>query len=78
MAIAAQETREDKVKWLMRPLNCAYTTATSFAIIAGLAWHDGKADPESLALIAVSGLLITSGLLIWGIRRLTQVTRGRY
>lgn len=75
MSMAETMTREDKEKWLLRPLQWAWQTCIAAVIFIALIGHDGKADAQSLLVIASAALAVVTCLLLWGIMRITAVVK---
>lgn len=79
MAVVAQSaTRQEKEKWLTRPLDWAGHCGMYGSIFAGLGWFNGDIDLSIVAGIALGTILVMIGLLMWGIRRVHNAARGRY
>lgn len=76
MTVAMQETREDKLKWLLRPVEWASGLSFFGAVFGLVYWLDGlyRADQIVLALCAVLG--VNFALLLWAINRMTRAARG--
>lgn len=76
--VAAHTTRDEKEKWLMRPLSWAIHVVFFSFIFGAFFWVEGKVDNSMLA----AGFLITNGiaavLLFWAVRRILNAARGRY
>lgn len=77
MAIAAHDTREDKLKWLMRPVEWASSVAFFSAVFGLVYWYFEEMDANHLVLALCAALAVTSGLLIWAVARLTNAARWR-
>lgn len=76
-AIAANASFRNKEKRFLLPL----TMASNVAFFCGLfgfvyAWF-GIADARVLAYGLIAAMLVTFGLLTWGLARLQNVIRGR-
>lgn len=77
MAIAAHDTREDKLKWLLRPVEWASSVAFFSAVFGLVYWYFEEMDVNHLVLALCAALAVTSGLLIWAVARLTNAARWR-
>jgi hypothetical protein len=78
MSVSAVETREEKLNWLLRPLNWASTVCFYGAAMSGLMWFDGNVSTETIAIVATTALFVTLGLLLWSAVRTTRAARGQY
>jgi hypothetical protein len=78
MTDLAAETREDRLKWLLRPLNWASTVCCYGALMSGMMWFDSNVSVETIAIVATGALFITFGLLFWVTVRTTRSARGQY
>jgi hypothetical protein len=78
MAIAAHETREDKLKWLMRPFNWASDLGLVLLVTCGGALYNSDTiSPSHLCLVLLIGIGVIMGLLTFGIARMSNAARGR-
>lgn len=77
MTIAATATREDKEKWLLRPFEWAWRISFGVTFFGVLFFFEGKVPLSQLSGILLTALAMVSVLLIFGIRRLMNATRGR-
>jgi hypothetical protein len=75
--IAARATRDEKEKWLLRPINWAGETALIVSALCFFMMFDRHVSWPAIAISAIGGLLVVSGLTLWGIRRIMNATRGR-
>lgn len=75
--VAAYATRDDKEKWLMRPLNWAMHVVLFSFIFGAFFWFEGKIDSSALAIGLVVSMGVASGLLFWAVRRILNAARGR-
>lgn len=78
MAVTARHAREDKLKWLLRPFEWALSVCVYPALLVGMMWFDGKLPWRDAAVILFAALVIAAGLVLWGIRRMTNAARGRW
>jgi hypothetical protein len=77
MSIAAFETREEKGKRLVRPVNWA-SNVVFFSFVFGAVYYwFGLTDERTLIIGLVTALGIASVLLIWGYARIMNAARGR-
>ena len=77
MAIAATATREDKQKWLLRPFDWAWRLSFGVSFFGLFFFFEGKVPLGQLSGILLTALVIISCLLMWGVRRFLNATRGR-
>ncbi len=71
MAIAAHETREDKLKWLQRPFDWALNVCW-FSFALGLALYlEGRTPLEYICVALIAALGIACGLAFWGLHRMS-------
>jgi len=75
MAVAALETREDKLKWLMRPVNWASSLSFISAFFGGVHWYYGFFDANEIVVALCVALGVNSALLFWAIARMTTAAR---
>lgn len=76
--VSSTATREEKEKWLFRPLNWAYDVAVSGVIVGGLPFAFGDANSKVAAVILIACLVAVSGLILWGISRISKAARNQY
>jgi len=79
MAVAAHDTREEKFKWLMRPI----LWALNLCLLAALFGFSLATDPAYISATYVAGGLIAAllgaaGLLAWGVVRMRATFEGRF
>lgn len=77
MSIAAFETREEKEKRLLRPLDWACSVVFFSFVFGALFWFEGKIDRTVLAGFLVIGMGAASALLLWAKIRILNAARGR-
>lgn len=82
MSVSAVDEREEKLKWLTRPLNWAGHVAM-FALLLFLMpvlFEDGFMDQNAtiIAYGTLAALAIVFALLYWGMIRVMRVARGQY
>lgn len=77
MSIAATDTREDKMKWLVRPLDLALRVCCYMAVFGFTFWWQGQLPAEQLCVVLLTALAISGVLLAWGLRRVVNVAQGR-
>lgn len=78
MAVAAHDTREEKFKWLMRPV----LWALNLCLLAALFGFSLATDPTFIPTTYVAGGLIAAllgvaGFLTWGVVRMRATFEGR-
>lgn len=76
MTIAAHETREDKLKWLLRPVEWALGVSFSSACFGFVYWHFGIYDLDVIAPALCAALVANTALLFWAVSRMTTAARG--
>lgn len=77
MSVSAVETRETKLKWLLRPLEWAGHVCWFGAILSAFMWFDRTITAETIAVIATATLFITFGLIFWSSIRIARAARGQ-
>lgn len=77
MAIAGHETREEKLRWLVRPVAWASNVAFFSAVFGFVYWYFDEVDANHLILALCACLGVTAGLLIWAVARMTNASRHR-
>lgn len=78
MSVSAVETRETKLKWLLRPLDWAGLVCAWGALVSAFMWFDSDVSAETIAIVATAALFVTLGLLVWAGVRTTKAARGQY
>lgn len=75
MSVSALDTREDKLKWLLRPAQWASSLSFFGAIFGFVYWYYGVYSAETV-VIALSGALgVNAALLIWTVGRISNIVR---
>ena len=77
MAVAALETREDKLKWLMRPFHWAANACLYMVVVSFGLWYDDASSGKALFPLLGAGFVVILGLLIWGLARMSNAANGR-
>lgn len=77
MAIAAHETREEKLKWLLQPVEWASNVAFFGAVFGFVFWYFEIYGATTLIVALVAMLALIAGLLIWASARISNAARGR-
>lgn len=77
MSIATTATREDKEKWLLRPVDWAWSLSCYAAFFGIFFYFEGVMPIEELCVLLLVAITMIAGMLLWGIRRLMNVARGR-
>jgi hypothetical protein len=77
MSIAAHETREEKGKWLVRPVNWASNVVFFSFVFGAIYYWFGLLEDQTLIISLVVAMGIASVLLIWAYARITNAARGR-
>lgn len=78
MSTIAIETRQQKEKWLLRPVAIAGSIAWFAGIFGFVYYYFGIYSHETLILMLIAALAVNAGLLIWGVARIQNAIRGRY
>lgn len=81
MSSVSWEDREEKIKWLIKPLNWALAVSTYTAVLLVALWVNTKSlDIVTNIIIAtaLATLVVTDGLLYWALYRIAGAARGRY
>jgi hypothetical protein len=73
--IAATATREEKQKWLMRPIEWASSVAWFSSTFGVVYYSFGLASDRLIIFALIAALVANSALLIWGISRMHRATR---
>ena len=76
-AIGANATREDRLKWLTRPVTIAYGWTFFGGFMGGMMWLNGI-ETEYVLIIAIGAHIGATGLLLWGLKRITNVSQGQF
>jgi hypothetical protein len=77
MSIAAHETREDREKWLLRPLNYASNVAFFSFVFGNVYYWFGLVEDRTLIIGLAVAFGVASGFLFWAVQRITNAARGR-
>ncbi len=75
MSVAVHGTREEKLKWLLRPVQWASTLSFFSAIFGFVYWHYGFYEANSLAFGLCAILAVNAALLSWALARVNNVAR---
>lgn len=78
MSVSAIETRETKLKRLLRPLDSAGQVCLFGTLMTGFMWFDGDVSAETIAIVATATLFVTFALIFWSSVRITRAARGQY
>jgi hypothetical protein len=76
--MTSRDAREDRLKWLLRPFNWALGVCIYPVILIGMMWFDSKMPSYEATVILLATLATAAGLILWGIRRVMDATRGRW
>ncbi len=77
--ITATASHQEKKNWLIWPLEWALNVVLYSAVLLAGIWLDPTARHWALgftAVVALISLTTVSGLLIWGLARLSNVAKG--
>lgn len=75
MSVAAVDEKERKLKWLLRPVEWAGHVATIGGLTCLVMLTDDAIEWSMIAILASGSLVACSVLLVWGVRRITDVAR---
>lgn len=78
MSVSALDTREDKLKWLLRPAEWASTLSFFGAIFGFVFWYFGIYSAETLVIALCAALCANAVLLIWAVGRVSNVVRRNF
>jgi hypothetical protein len=78
MTMAALRTRDDKLKWLLRPFDWAFDIAFFGCFFGAVYCYFGLASPTVLQWTLIGALGVIGPLLLWGTARLSNAARGRF
>jgi hypothetical protein len=78
MSVAEIDTREGKLKWLLRPAQLASSLSFFAAIFGFVYWHFGIYSAETVAVALIAAMAVNAVLLIWAVGRISNVVRGRF
>lgn len=78
MSTIALDTRQQKEKWLLRPISWAGHLAWVFAVFGFVYYYFEIYGHETVVPMLIGALAATSVLLIWGLARIQNAIRGRY
>ena len=73
---AAPVSKEDKITWLMRPLNWAYSLSIIAGVLGLILTLQSEFDARVIAMWLSGALLVIFCLLLWAIGRLAKAVRG--
>jgi hypothetical protein len=76
MAIAATATRQEKEKWLTRPIDWAWNSSFFGGCMGLLMWLNGV-ETGYVLTIAIGSNICAAVLLGWAVKRITNAARGR-
>lgn len=77
MAVTTQDTRNEKLEWLMRPINWACEVAMIAGGITALMWYNGDVSLETILIFAIPALFISAGLSYWAMWRIRRAANRR-
>jgi len=75
MSTVAHGTREEKLRWLLRPVEWASTLSFLGATFGSVYWYFEIYSVEAVALILCVALAANAALLIWAIGRISGVAK---
>lgn len=78
MSVSALDTREDKLKWLLRPTQWASSLSFFGAIFGFVFWHYGIYSAETLVIALGAALGVNAVLLFWAVARVSNVVRRNF
>lgn len=77
MAVTTQDKRDEKLEWLTRPIDWAYTVSACVGGVCILGWYNGDLSTQSMLYLAVPALFISAGLSYWAMWRIRRVANRR-
>jgi hypothetical protein len=77
MSTAAHGTREEKLRWLLRPVEWASTLSFFTATFGFVYWYFEIYSAGTVALVLSAALTANAVLLIWACARIMNAARGR-
>lgn len=75
MSVAVHDTREDKLKWLLRPIQWASSLSFFSAVFGLVYWYYGFYDANWITVGLCAVLAVNAVLLLWGTARLSNLVR---
>lgn len=75
MTVAVQETREDKLRWLLQPFWWAVYCGSVCTAPTLYCWHQGSQSAQVTALSLLMALALSVGCTGWGIWRMTRAAK---
>jgi hypothetical protein len=75
MSVDVKGTREEKLKWLLRPVEWASTLSFFSATFGFVYWYYGIYSSEVLVVALSVALAVNTALLIWAVGRISNVVR---
>lgn len=82
MSVSAVDEREEKLKWLVRPINWASHVAMFALLVFAMPvlFEPGflERNVSMIAYGAITAIAVIFALLFWGMIRVMRVARGQY
>jgi hypothetical protein len=75
MSIAENATREDKMTWLLRPIEWSSHVAFFGTIFGFVLWYFGVYDADWIVVALCVAMGVNFGLVTWGVSRLSRAAR---
>ena len=75
MSAAAHGVREEKLKWLLRPVEWASTLSFLGAASGFVYWYYGIYSAETVVIALCVALGVNAALLLWAVARVTNIVR---
>lgn len=78
MSTAAHGSREEKLKWLLRPVEWASTLSFFGAVFGFVYWYFEIYSAQTVAVLLAAALAANAVLLMWAIARISNLVRRYY
>lgn len=78
MSMVDYGERQTRLDALIKPIRWAGEATTIIGAVCILMMFDQSVSWDTIAIVATGGLLIASGLFLWGLKRITDAARGRH
>ena len=75
MSVAVHDTREEKLKWLLRQAQWASSLSFFSAVFGFVYWYYGIYSAETVVIALSAVLVVNAALLLWAVARITNIVR---
>lgn len=75
MSIAGYETREERIEWLLRPTEWAYSLSFFAAVFGFFFWYFALVPTEITCVMLILVAAANMVLALWSVSRLGRATR---